>query len=274
MSYSVMGPIVLVLLVVALVAGCGPASDRAAGDVPVVSIPPSDVRTKILSASPEQEKVLLEILAGLGPTPLETVEVDASPEEGWGSEPNAVALLQRGPRRARLFAWHAWLVAHAFEWRSHELGLPPLAYFSGGLATISAGGVREADRQAMSLDEARALVSNLRQSVARRGVEVRRIEVLEPRRYAFFVELVADDPAEFLLNHLDSALAPLTRARGYDGDFVRLIDREGRPALESFGAGSGGGGWIRPDLAGCYQISISAPQGYTAPPCPADDSDG
>ncbi len=270
-SYSVMGRRVLVAVALVCV-GCGPAtkSERPA-DARLVSIQPSQVATEIVGASPEQERVLLEILAGLGPTPLQTVEV-VEPEEGWSDAPDAVALKVSTTKNDTLALWHGFLLGQAFQERSSELGLPPIAYLADFQSTSVLGAAPQGS--ALTREEAERLVKALRTAAARSGAEVRRIEILKPKRVAFALELQAEDAAGFLLNGFDAALAPLgeLRGRGYDGSYIKVVDGDGRTALETAGDASGGTGWVRPDLAGCKWIGLSHPIGWSPPPCPAKEA--
>jgi hypothetical protein len=260
------------LAVVALVcAGCGwiIGSERPA-DAPLVSIEPSEVKTKIVGASPEQQRVLLEILAGLGPTHLETLEI-VEPEAGWGAAPDAVALIVSATKKDTLALWHGYLLAQAFQERSRELGLPAIAYRADFGSTSVLG--RPPEGPPLTEEEAQALVKALRTAAARNGAEARRIEILKPKRFAFAVELEADDIADFLLNGFDDALAPLAelRGQGYDGRFIKVVDKDGRWALTTASDASGGAGGVRPDLAGCKWLGISQPTGWSPPPCPAGE---
>jgi hypothetical protein len=261
------------LAVAALVcAGCGSASESEhPADAPLVSIQPAEVKTKIVGASPKQESVLLEILAGLGPTHLETVEI-TEPEHGWGAAPDAVALILSATKEDTLALWHGFLLAQAFQERSRDLGLPPIAYRADFGSTSGVG--RPPEGPTLNEEEAQDLAKALRTAAARNGAEVRRIEILKPKRFAFAVELQAADVADFLLHDFDDALAPLAelRGQGYDGRFIKVVDQDGKWALTFASDASGGAGGVRPDLAGCKWLGISQPTGWSPPPCPAEES--
>jgi hypothetical protein len=271
MSYSLMGR--WMLAVAALVcAGCGSVieSERPA-DAPLVSIQPSEVETKIVGASPEQERLLLEILAGLGPPHLEMVKI-VEPQAGWSDAPGAVGLVVSTSKKDTLALWHGFLLAQAFQERSRELGLPPIAYLADFQSTSARG--RPPEGPTMTRKEAQDLANGLRTAAARNGAEVRRIEILKPKRLAFAVEFQADDVADFLLNDFDDARAPLTQleGHGYDGRFIKVVDQDGKWALTFASDASGGAGGVRPDLAGCKWLGISQPTGWSPPPCPAEES--
>jgi hypothetical protein len=261
------------LVVVALVcAGCGSIIDsKRPADAPLVSIEPSEVKTKIVGASPEQERVLLEILAGLGPTQLETVEI-VEPEEGWSDAPDAVGLVVKATKKDTLALWHGFLLAQAFQERSRELRMPPIAYLADFQSTSVVG--RPPEGPMLTEEEAQALVKALRSAAARNGAEARRIEILKPKRFAFAAELQADHAADFLVHGFDDALAPLARrGEAYDGRYIKVVDQDGRWALTTATDASGGAGGVRPDLAGCKWLGISQPSGWgwSPPPCPAGE---
>lgn len=259
-------------LVVALVfvVGCGPAS-REQEAAEIVSVEPSQVTTKIVGASPEQERVLREILAGLGPTPLETVKVFTELKGNWGAPPNAVGVSAKTEPPSRYAYWHAYLVGEAFSKRSFELGLPPVAVIADGQAAYRVGsGARELAEPAVTLGEAQDQANRVRKLAEKNGAEVIRLDLLEPRRLAFAVELQAEDAAAFLLEGLMPTIGPLDTEhhRGIDGVYIKVLDENGKPALEL-----GAGGWVRKDLAGCSPFLHSRGQfAPPDPPCPAEKS--
>jgi hypothetical protein len=230
-----------ILVGVALVcAGCGPAvaSDRPA-DAPLVSIQPSAVKTKLVGVSPKQEIVLREILAGLGPTGIETIEL-VKPDKEWGAPPDAVGFHAKIPSTDMLAGWHASLAAEAFNQRSFELGLPPVAYIADGdsASVLGSDPASALAEPSVTLAEAQELARRVRKLAEHHGAVVRRFDILKPLRLAFSVELQAKDAAAFLLTGLEPTLGPLDQGnlRGTDGIYVKVVDGEGKPVLES-GAG-------------------------------------
>src|SRR5438552_643428 len=166
-----------ILLAVALVcAGCGPAvaSDRPA-DARLVSIQPSEVTTKVVGASPKQETVLREILAGLGPTRVESIAL-VKPDKEWGAPPDAVGFdAKLATTNDMLASWQASLAGEAFSERSFELGLPPLAYISVGGDSSSALGTDAASALAepsVTLAEANELARRVRKLAELHGAAV------------------------------------------------------------------------------------------------------
>lgn len=266
-----MGRKALVLVVAVLAVGCGPGSDRT----PVADTLPADVTTKtsIVGGSPKQRELLREILTGLGPTPIETIEIDDQPEKGWGP-PDAVALRVETSSPSVLASWHGNLIANAFKERSHEWGLPPIAYLAeaDSASTLEGTPIRPA-RDAMTLEEAGELVESLRKTLSQHGAKERHIELLRPRRLAFVVDIEVKDPGAFLRGRIEEALEPLLLRAGrgydgYDGHYLKIVDGDGRHVLEFGWYPFGGLGSVRPDLKGCTHLGG---QGTfeREPPCPA-----
>jgi hypothetical protein len=219
---------------------------------------------KIVGASPKQEAVLREILAGIGRTRVETVEV-ARAAENMPGPADAVQLKMRVPRDDRIANWHMELIANAFGARSRELGLPPVVFVSGdsgGEALVP--DPNAATGRELTLAEAREIAVRIREAAARHDAKVRRLQLIRPRRFAFVLELQTDDPAEFLLTGFEDVVRPLDElgTSGYDGRSVEVIDREGKFVL-------GSGGWfsVRRDLEACAPVL----SGFDThpPPCPA-----
>ena len=269
-----MGRKAILVLVVVLVVGCGADSEPDSVATPLASISTAKVTTKIIGASPKQETILREILAGLGPSPVESVEVVHDIEEGWRAPPNAVGLDVRHPKANVYGAFHAELVGQTFVRRSFELDLAPIAYITDG-EDASAGLYDPAEELAeptLTVSEARAQAKRVRKLAESHGAAVRRLELLKPDRLAFVIELQADDVAGFLQNGLEETLYPidLGRHRGFEG-YLKVLDAEGKPALET-----GGGHWMRKDLVSCgpYRSTLTyglpVPPPPPPPPCPAE----
>src|SRR6266545_1465308 len=88
--------VVALVPITLLVAACGPAresglaADQAQPREMTISL--EDVTTKIVGATPKQETILREILAGLGPnTRIRSVHVKPAGKE-WDSDPDSVAV--------------------------------------------------------------------------------------------------------------------------------------------------------------------------------------
>lgn len=219
---------------------------------------------KILGASAKQAAVLREILAGIGRTRVETVEI-ASADENMGGPENAVQLKMRVPRDDRIANWHMELIANAFGELSRELGLPPVVFVSGD----SGGGALVRDPNAatgreLTLAEAREIAVRIREAASRHDAKVRRLQLIRPRRFAFVLELQTEHPAEFLLSGFEDVVRPLDElgTSGYDGRSIEVVDGEGRVVL-------GSGGWlsVRNDLKACAHVITGFDT--NPPPCPA-----
>lgn len=261
------------LLIAALAAGCGPSSDQEATDesskVSVVTGSASEVKTTIIGASPKQRAILLEILAGLGPTPIATIEV-VDAERNWeGAAKDAVELRALAANEDRLASWHAELIAEALRVRSHELGLQPVAYLSAGRGgqMLASDPEKELAEAELTLAQAQNIAESIREAAAGNDAQVRRLELLRPRRLAFVLVLQTDNPAEFLLDGYEDVVKPLDelRGQGYDGRSIEVVDGEGKSVMEV-----GGWFWVRNDVAGCAPVIVSHPLGARPPPpCPA-----
>src|SRR6266540_3775 len=227
----------------------------------------------LVGGTPKQRAVLQEILSGLGPTRLESVEVVTDVEKAWGAPPDAVGFDAKARMADAYTHWQAWLVGDAFGQLSLELGLPPVAYV--GDNGDQAGGLdfstdrSKAPSTRAEADEALRRVAE----IAKRYGASTRVRVLKPRRLAFAVEFRAERPAEFLLNGLERALKPIEDRdeSRYDGLYVKVVDAKGRRVLDT-----GAGYWVRPDLVECPPYAyFGGPYGGEMepepppPPCPA-----
>lgn len=262
-----MGRAPVLIVVAALAAGCGAGTEHAGSGKPIDVVRPAPLTTRIIDATPKQRAVLVEILRGLGPTKVEAVEV-AERGEAMPGPADGVVLNIEIPLDDRVANWHMDLIAEAFWWRSRELGLPPVVFYSGGH-----GGSSFYDDPAMShgdpgltLVQAREIAEGIEEMAPKRGARVRRLELLRPRRFAFLVVLQADDPADFLLKGYDDVMKPIDElhGRGYDGASIEVLDGEGRFVMAS-------GGWfsVRTDVAACAHYQAGERGSPTPPPCPA-----
>lgn len=273
-----MRSIVIAFAVTALVVGCGPARDSASGggDTSVVSISPSDVTTNIVGGTPMQQKVLREVLAGLGPTSLEEVEIKGSPRK-----PLAVGLVVPHDVENVIAEWHAGLLAQGFAERSRELGLPPVAFLAAERGDTDGEdfGPGPAAESSPTLSEAMRTAARARKAAELHGAEVTRLEILKPNGYAFLLELrVEGDQARFLRDGLPQVLGPVEPGNsGFEGNYLLVVDGDGNRIWESMQATSGDGwsqlgGTERWDLAGCSPFFRGGPPGRGPPPCPADSA--
>ncbi len=236
-------------------------------DVQVETVAPSDVTTKIVGGTPKQKAVLREILSGLGPTRLDSVEVVADIEKEWRAPSNAVGIDSKALKPDSYSSWQAFLVGELFGRRSLELGLPPVAYVgdngdqSGGLDFST-----DASNVPWRRADADGPIRRMGEIAKRYGASTR-VRVLKPNRLAFAVDFRAERPAEFLQTGLRRSLAPLEDPDEgrHDGLYIKVVDTKGRRVLES-----GRGVWVRPDLLGCSPYGrFGSPSDPPIPPCPA-----
>jgi hypothetical protein len=236
-------------------------------DVQVETVAPSDVTAKIVGGTPKQKAVLREILSGLGPTRLDSVEVVADIEKEWGAPSNAVGIDSKALKPDSYSSWQAFLVGELFGRRSLELGLPPVAYVgdngdqSGGLDFST-----DASNVPWTRADADGPIRRMAEIAKRYGASTR-VRVLKPNRLAFAVDFRAERPAAFLQTGLRRSLEPLEDPDEgrHDGLYIEVVDTKGRRVLES-----GRGVWVRPDLLGCSPYGrFGSPSDPPIPPCPA-----
>jgi hypothetical protein len=275
---------VISLAVLALVLpGCGATRDAApaVGDQTdtLANIDPSAVTTKIVGATPKQESVLREILAGLGETVIEEVRV-APAGKGWTPfKANSVVVRFKTAKtdENERAGWEAALVAEAFEARSRALHLQPVAAYEALDDGIALDGPDEPDpdqRKPVTREEIESgIVSGAKES----GAEIVTMRIVEPRHLAAAITLRVPDPASFLKHRLHTFLdaVPSAADRQYDGLYVLVVDGSGQYVWVSAGTVgdtiSGGAEGARPDLAGCYPNPwYGSADGKEPPPCPVE----
>jgi hypothetical protein len=255
-----------------ITAACGTArtaeptsGDASASSVEIVA--PTKPATPIVGGTPKQRDVVREILSGLGPTRLESVEITTLAENDWGAPPDAVgfkAKMARGDGYAR---WQGKVVGRVFAGRSFELRLPPVAYIAdeeGGGSMFYEDFSTPLSKPPLTREAAEKALVRVVEIAKEHGASTR-ARLLRPDRVAVAVEFRTDAPAEFLLRGLDPSLKPIDDLdwQSYDGRYVKVMDGKGEAVLES-----GAGLWMRGDLAGCVHyltgVDLSEP-----PLCPA-----
>jgi hypothetical protein len=226
-------------------------------------VPPTEVTPKIAGGSEVQQHVIRQILAGLGPTRIDSVEVATDIDKAWRAPPGTVGIDVRSSKPDGFTQWQARTVAFVFATRSLELGLPKVWYI--GDNGDQAGGIdfsRDRKEVPLTRDEAEKALHQVIEIAKRRGASTR-IRVFEPSRLAFAVEFRAARPAELLHEGLRRALAPI-EAEGHDGLYVNVLDANGGRVLEA-----GSGVWVRPDLLSCSPYGyFGSPNMPEPPPCP------
>lgn len=265
--------------------GCGGAAERRpkAASPQIAKISPSAVKTQIDGGSPGERNLLRLILAGMGPTGINTALIE-DPDAIWNPYPaGAVVLkLDSGPLDPDPRAsWEEYLVAGAFLDRSEAEGFPPVLALesTNGASRIGprrpgAGVPRPPPAHAGS---EQAALETFRSAATRSGATVRELRVLEPYGIALAIKLEARNPARFLQDRLRGFLQDLgvpSLAPRYDGFAIELVDEDGERAMmvtEASRAGSFSQ-WIRPALAGCDPLPTHpgpcCPE--PPPPCPGD----
>jgi hypothetical protein len=251
-----------------LVAACGPARETSAGaDPTIVSVPPEELTTEIVGATPKQEEVLLKALLGVGDRRIETITVA---EDNWAGKPGDVSVSFRPRPKAAddmRMPWEAQMIGEAFALRSRELGLPSVASIAvPGMA--SAVGALNPDPVARTEERVSAFADRVVKEAELADAEVRQIEILRPLGYAVAVTLQVSDPATFLDRR---ALRLFERLGEPPGEFdLSIVDSDGARVAENWNAGSTGSVSVRGDLDGCSPYLVSRPVSHEPPPCPVD----
>ena len=269
-------------LLVLVLAGCGAARKAAPGaDDPataVRTVDPSDVMTKIVGGTPAQQKVLREILAGLGETVIETVRVTPTGKDWTPSQPHSVVVridFTKADENGR-GSWEAALLAEAFERRSRALRLQPVtAYETAMDGTRIEGPAQERPKRTpITADELRSKAGAAAKESGARLVELR---IVQPQHLALAITVEVNNPADYLRHHLMRMLnaIPSPSDREYDGLYLLVVDQKGKYVWVSAGTVSetisGGAGDVRPDLAGCDPVPrLGTMTESQPPPCPAD----
>jgi hypothetical protein len=275
------GTVIPLAVLVLVLPGCS-ATTRAVPAVgdqtdTLANIDPAAVTTKIVGATPKQEAVLREILAGLGKTVIKEIRV-APPRKPWTPfKPDSVVVrLETAKSGAKERAgWEAALVAEAFEARSRAMHLQPVAGYqtaTGGIALDGPNEPEPDDRTPITREE---IESGIVSGASEAGAEIVTLRIVEPRHLAAAVTLRVHDPASFLKHRLHTFLeaVPSPSNRQYDGLYVLVTDLDGKYVWVSAGTVgdtvSGGTEGARPDLEGCYPNPwYGSATGKEPPPCP------
>jgi hypothetical protein len=259
-----------VLVVALVVAACGPAREPSVGAGPtIVRVPPQEVKTEIVGATPEQKEILLDALSGVGDRRIETITVQKA-EPGWGEADGGIGVVFEPRVEAAddmRFDWEADLVGEALDERSRELGLPHVAYVSIPGEDSALGHPGDGSRR--TRETVNAFIERLDKAAARTGVKVAEVEVLKPLGYAVAITVEVHDPAIFFVRRAPGFFEQLGERRPADFD-LRFVDSKGEWVSENWHAGNGSSWGIRPDLEGCSPYGGSRPSTYEPPPCPVE----
>ena len=277
------GRVIPLALLALVLPGCGAETQSSHGGegspTAVTTVDPADVTTKIVGTTPKQEAVLGEILGALGETVIEEIRV-APPGDGWTpfkAHSVVIHLKTAKTEESARAGWETALVAEAFEARSRELHLQPVAAYetaSDGVALDGPDEPEPDERKPITRKEIEsAIVSGAKAS----GAEIVTLRIGQPRHLAAAVTLRVDDPASFLKHRLHTFLeaVPSLSTRQYDGLYVLVNDRKGKYvwlSAETVGETiSGGTAGARPDLEACYPtLRLGGPDDKPPPPCPVD----
>jgi hypothetical protein len=231
------------------------------------------VDTPIVGGSPEQHAALREILAGIGPTSIERIEI-----ETFGPDYEiAVSFSVAGGRKNLRGEWDAWLVAGIFRDTSDTSGLPAVLVVDTNGDAVSLGRrvPAEPPPPPESIPQAaQALAATVQAAAAESGSELVDFSILAPAGLAFAVTLKTDHPAAFLKERLNSFLERFDdRFPQYEGAYFRLVDEAGETVWQLATTSRitrAAHGVTRPELRGCDPIP-SFPTGHVTPPppCPA-----
>jgi hypothetical protein len=245
----------------------------ADADAPVVSIPSSEVDTPIVGGSADQHAALREILAGIGPTGIERIEIETFGGDGEIAASFSIA----GGRKNLRGEWEAWLVAGIFRDASDTSGLPAVLVVDTNGDAVRLG--RRVPGEPPPPPDAtpratQTLAATIQKAAAESGSELVEFSILEPAGLAFAVTLETDKPAAFLKARLDPFLELFNdRFRQYEGAYFRVVDEAGETVWQLATTSRmtrAAHGVTRPELRGCDPIP-SFPTAHVTPPrpCPA-----
>jgi hypothetical protein len=230
--------------------------------------------------SPEQQRVLAEILAGLGDTELELVRIgewvdDFEEEESLGLVPTreeieatrgASVVLVRPDKPGIRAEWELELAGYAFARRSSEEGLQRVVWIGSGW---SGSGVFDRPRFAEPLTERDVgdLRTTIEAAVSDSGAGLEQLDVLRPLAHAWAAILRVEEPHAFLRNRFKPfVLAVDSWRERCAGRYIEVRDAEGSVLVLAHARS--GRSSVRHDVKCCNPVvSLGTP--LEAPPTPA-----
>lgn len=229
----------------------------------------------IEGASPEQQQLLDEILAALGPTSIEAIRLrpfdPGPPEDEHAPAPGPHGIELHAATESMRGHWEAELTAAAFRARSAALGLPRVVCVS---VPDSGTNLEWSDRRLQEpLGEAEKsdLEATVRRAAAVAGVEQLRFQLLHPHGTALAVAVRVAEAHRFLRSKLrpfrGELLPWLARLEGL---YVEVLDGDPQPVWVEIASPAGGGCAVRGDVQ-CCSGPVGFSQGYDwdgPPPCP------
>jgi hypothetical protein len=234
----------------------------------------------IVGGSEQQRTLLARLAAGMQTDAVREIDIDTlGPSEWQPHSAGAVKIVFTDVPSARR-SIHSWwedaVVAGAFRDESEIQKLPNVVVYED-----DAGGARIWPRwispPPVATDErTQAEESQIRDAAAGRQATVRELLIRRPDGLAPEIVIAVRNPAAFLLRKLRGFLRDLTFFGPIDsprleGIYVRVVNRQGRFAWEGASATrvSSWAARTRPDLAGCFSLTVTGPMGQRPKPCPA-----
>jgi hypothetical protein len=244
---------------------------------PDVKDQPPVVSTKIVGATPKQEALLREILAGLAPTLIDEVRIAPARPPWTPYKPDSVIVSVRyadSPEKER-GEWEALLLAQAFATRSRLTGLQPVAGYKTASDGAALDGPEEPEPDTRRPIDENELIEALSNAALSSGAKILDVRTVKPMNLAAVLILQVDAPASYLKHQLEGLMRSLPSGVRYDGLYIRIVDREGRFVWLSASTDgesiSTGAAWARKDLRGCDPTPrFGGPDDPEPPPCPVD----
>ncbi|MGH3037686.1 MAG: DUF6281 family protein [Gaiellaceae bacterium] len=196
----------------------------------------------ISGGSDEQRELLVEIVAGIGPSLL--TEVTVEPANG-----GAGLAVETGGEGLR-GVWEAWLLAGAFRDASHERGLPAVVSLEldGAGPTAIEGGPWQGQKA-----ELRPLSRSILRAGDHSGAQPEEFGLLRPAGVVPAVTWHTNEPARFLSEHVPAYLRELGDLHGHEAFYFRVLDTRGEVVWEWAGSSRLGfeTSGTAPGLEGC-----------------------
>jgi hypothetical protein len=221
--------------------------------------------------TPAQQRLMREILGGLGDTRIELIRLedwvddfegeDPTPEEIEASRGTCVRLVEPDPAGYRA-DWEVRLVADAFEYRSADEGLPPVVWLQvgsqhGGIVS----GWRRPPLDERSLEQ---LAADVRRAADEAGAEVEYLDIVRPDGHAWAVSLHVDEPHRFARQGFRQFREAVEHwSKLCAGRYLEVRDDGEHPVLMT----ANGVASVRRDLACCDPLGIYG-RSLVSPPRP------
>jgi hypothetical protein len=239
--------------------------------------PPPAVSARIVGATPKQEALVRDILAGMEPTLIDEVRIAPAHSPWTPYKPNSVIVSVHyadSPEKER-GGWEATLLAQAFATRSRLTGLQPVAGYESGADGAALDGPEEPEPDARRPIDQAELTEALSDAARSSGAEVLEVRIVKPMNLAAALTLRVEKPAFYLKHRLEGFLRSQPSGVRVDGLYIRIVDQEDRFVWfsastdgEAIGSSTAG---ARKDLRGCDPTPrFGSPGDPEPPPCPVD----